>query len=111
MSHRMLRRFVTAGALAALLALFAPAQAEARELGALGGMLRWLNGFWENGVSALWPSAKAPAGGEGVAAQRPTAKQGLGIDPFGQPLPAPGTPQGLICGAPCEEGPGMSPNG
>lgn len=106
MSHRMLRRFVTAGALAALLALFAPTQAEARELGALGGMLRWLNGFWENGVSALWPSA--PAGVEGVADRRPTTKQGPGIDPNGKP---PATPSGTTCGAACDQGPGIDPNG
>src|SRR5690349_20969592 len=43
MSHLMLRRIVTAGALAALLALSLPAAADARELGGTDGMLRWLN--------------------------------------------------------------------
>jgi hypothetical protein len=109
MSQRMLRRIVTAGALAALLALFMPAQAEARELGGWGGMLRWLNGFWESGASALCPSA--PAGEGGVADRRPTTKQGFGIDPNGKPIPDPATPSGTPCGATCDQGYGIDPNG
>lgn len=98
MSHRRLRRIVTAGALAALLAVSLPAQAEAREIGGKGGMVQWLRSFWENGVSFLWPSAPDP---------RSTTKQGLGIDPNGNPIPTPTT----MCGAGCDEGPGIDPNG
>lgn len=98
MSHRMLRRIFTAGALAALLALSLPAAADARELGGTGGMLRWLSSLWQNGISALWPSAPEP---------RPTTKAGYGIDPNGNPIPTPTT----MCGAGCDEGPGIDPNG
>jgi hypothetical protein len=101
MSQRMLRRIVTAGALAALLALSLPAPAGARELGGTGGMLRWLKSFWENGISALWPSAAA--GEEG----QPAAKAGPGIDPNGKPAPPPVTPSGAMG----DEGPGIDPNG
>lgn len=102
MSQRMLRRIVTVGALAALLALSLPAPADARELGALGGMLRWLNDFWESGVSALWPSAPA---------DRPITKEGPGIDPNGKPVPDPAIPSGTSCGVACEQGLGLDPNG
>jgi hypothetical protein len=102
MSQRMLRRIVTAGALTALLALSMPGQAEAREIGGWGGMLRWLNGFWGSGVSSLWPSAPA---------DRPATKQGPGIDPNGKPVPDPPIPSGTTCGAACDQGPGIDPNG
>lgn len=98
MSQRTLRRTVTAGALAALLAVSLPAQAEAREIGGTGGMLRWLKSFWENGVSVLWTSAPDP---------QPATKEGPGIDPNGKPIPTPTT----MCGASCDEGPGIDPNG
>lgn len=98
MSQRTLRRIVTAGALAALLALSLPTSADARELGGTGGMLRWLKNFWGSGVSVLLPSAPDP---------RSTTKQGYGIDPNGNPVTAPNT----MCGSRCEEGPGIDPNG
>lgn len=98
MSQRTLRRIVTAGALAALLALSLPAQAEAREIGR-GGMLQWLKNFWQNGVSVLWPSAPAD--------RQPTTKERPGIDPNGNRIPTPTT----MCGAGCEQGPGIDPNG
>jgi len=101
MSQRMLRRIVTTGALAALLALSMPAQAEARELGGRGGMLQWLSSFWERGVSAVWPAA--PAGED----RQPTMKEGPGIDPNGKPVPTPTIPSG----ATGDEGPGIDPNG
>jgi hypothetical protein len=107
MSQRMLRQIVTAGALAALLALFIPAQVEARELGAPGGMLRWLNSFWENGVSALWPSAPA---GEGGSDRPPATKAGYGIDPNGNPIPAPAAPSSASCETTCDKGYRIDPN-
>lgn len=98
MSQRTLRRTVTAGALATLLAVSLPAPAEAREPGGTSGMLQWLKSFWENGVSALWPSTPD---------SWPTTKAGYGIDPNGNPIPTPTT----MCGAGCDEGPGVDPNG
>ena len=99
MSQRMVRQLVTAGAFAALLALSLPAQAEARELRGMGGMLQWLNSFWENAASAVWPSSAA---GED---RQPTRKSGLEIDPNGRPAPT--TPSG---GA-GDQGYGIDPNG
>lgn len=99
MSQRMLRRTVTAGALAALLALSMPARAEARELGGRGGMLQWLSSFWERGVSAVWPSA--PAGED----RQPTTKGGLEIDPDGRPAPT------APSGGAGDQGYGIDPNG
>lgn len=98
MSQRMLRRIVTAGTLAALLALSLPAPADARELGRTGGILQWLKSFWANGVSALWPSATGEEG-------RLTTKEGPGIDPNGKPTPPDPS------GATGEQGPGIDPNG
>ena len=96
MSQRMLRRIVTAGALAALLALSLPAQADARELGGRGGMLQWLKSFWGDGISALWP-----ARGD----RQPTMKEGPGIDPNGKPTPP------TSSGATGDQGFGIDPNG
>jgi hypothetical protein len=102
MSQRTVQRITAAGALTLLLVLAGPARAEAREPGR--GVWRWLTAFWEDGASILRT-------GTGETDRRSTTKQGLGIDPDGQTNPGPSGSTGQSCGAACEQGFGLDPNG
>lgn len=106
MSHRSLRRHLTAGVLAAVLAGAAPAHA--RDLGTTGRAWLWLQDAWTRGVSALWDRTPVMArqGQEGDW-QR---KEGWGLDPNGaaSPAPAPAAPTCTTCS---DQGYGIDPNG
>jgi hypothetical protein len=103
MSHRSLRRQLTAAVLAAVLAGAAPAHA--RDLGTAGRAWTWLQDAWTRGVSALWDRTPAPA--RNSAAWQ---KEGLGLDPNGStsPAPAPAAPDCTTCS---DQGYGVDPNG
>lgn len=95
MSQKTVRRVVAAGVLTILLGLAGSAPAEARELRDAGSVGQWLAGLWKNAVSVLWPESPA------------TEKAGPGSDPNGNPLP----PSATSCGAACDAGFGVDPNG
>lgn len=97
MSQKTVRRVVAAGVLTILLGLAGSAPAEARELRGTGSVGRWLAGLWQNAVSVLWPGSPATE----------NEKQGAGTDPNGRPLP----PSATSCGAACDAGYGVDPNG
>jgi len=103
MSHRSLRRHLTAGVLAAILAGAAPAHA--RDLGTAGRAWLWLQDAWTRGVSALWERTPAPA-----RASAAWQKEGLGLDPNGSASPAPG-PAAPDCTTCSDQGLGLDPNG
>lgn len=92
MSQRRIQRIAAAGALTALLA--GPVHAEGWEPGAW----RWLTEIWKGSASILWSGSDAD--------RQVITKQGLGIDPDGQPHPA-----GPACTAGCEQGWGIDPDG
>jgi len=103
MSHRSLRRHLTAGVLAAILAGAAPAHA--RDLGTAGRAWLWLQDAWTRGVSALWDRTPvAERRGQETGWPR---KEGPGLDPNGSASPSPG-PAAPAC-ASC--GDGIDPTG
>jgi hypothetical protein len=104
MSHRSLRRHLTAGVLAAVLAGAAPAQA--RDLGTAGRAWLWLQDAWTRGVSALWDRTPvAVRRGGGPEDQR---KEGDGLDPNGAPKPSSAAP---ACASCSDQGAGLDPLG
>ena len=101
MSHRSLRRHLTAGVLAAILAGAAPAHA--RDLGTAGRTWLWLQDAWTRGVSALWERTPAPA--RAARSSAAWQKEGHGLDPNGSTSPAP------ACASCGDGGLGIDPNG
>lgn len=86
MRNRKLSRIITAGCLAALLALPGAASADTGGPGAW----EWLVNFWQEGLSALWTSGESAPGpapgsesGTGGAESNGDDDQGHGIDPNG----------------------------
>jgi hypothetical protein len=95
MTQRTLRRFVTAGACAALLSMGAATPAQARSLGTLDRAWQFFQGLL---------SWSAP-----VAKPATTQKQGLGLDPNGSPNSATNAqPSCVSCN---DQGLGLDPNG
>lgn len=104
MSHRLLRRCVTAGVLAAVLLGATPAHA--RDLGTARSAWLWFQDAWTQGVSAFWDRMPVPAG-QGVRDQR---KEGNGLDPNGGTPPRPNSaPE--ACGLCSESRQSLDPNG
>jgi hypothetical protein len=107
MSHRTTYRVLAAGALALVLALAGATPAQARDLGGPASVWQRLARAWESGLSLLWPwTTPAQSGPRGV-----TPKEGLGVDPNGNPKPAPRATGNTTCGTCDEEGLGVDPNG
>ncbi|HEV2852148.1 MAG TPA: hypothetical protein VHC97_05020 [Thermoanaerobaculia bacterium] len=106
MSHRSLRRHLTAGVLAVVLAGAAPAQA--RDLDTAGRAWLWLQDAWNRGVSVFWERTPvAVRRGEAAEVQR---KEGWGLDPNGSTSPAP-DPAAPACDSCSDAGHGLDPNG
>jgi hypothetical protein len=105
MSQRTLQRFVTAGALAAILFIGAAVPAQARDLGTAGHAWGWLEELWTRSVSVLgiWTAAPAPARGP--------LKQGPGLDPNGVPTPTANFTGESTCGTCSDQGYELDPNG
>jgi hypothetical protein len=76
MSQKKVRRLLTAGALAILLAN-GPAWAGTREAGRAQGVWQWLAHIWQTALSALWSGSSTQNSGGG------TVDQGYGVDPNG----------------------------
>ena len=109
MTRPIVRRLIAVGALAMLLALAGPAQAEAGDFGKGVDLLGWLAKFWENGLSVLWGGE---AGGEGGG--RPSAtfmKSGYGSDPNGGTTQGTPPSSGPGAGSSGDQGAGTDPNG
>lgn len=91
MSHRFVRRAVTAAVLAASLVFALPARAAGPGAWAAppdlaARALRWL--------AALWPGDDAPDVRD---------KAGAGVDPNGSPAPPPPSPGLAVCSDGCEQ--------
>lgn len=90
MNQRTIRRAITAGVLAAVLALPGPVHAAGPGNSGSANLWDWLSSLWERGIFVLWPlSAASGSAGPGGS--------GPGADPNG------GTAQG-------EQGPEADPN-
>ena len=105
MSQRTLQRFVTAGALAAILFIGTAVPAQARDLGTAGHAWGWLEELWTRSVSVLgiWTATPTPTRGP--------LKQGLGLDPDGAPKPTANSTDAPVCGSCSDQGYGLDPNG
>lgn len=110
MTRPIVRRLIAVGALAMLLVLAGPAQAEAGDFGKGVDLLGWLTKLWENGLSVLWGGEAGEEGG-----RRPSSafmeEQGPGTDPNGgttQGTPPSGGPG---AGSSSDQGLGSDPNG
>lgn len=101
MNQRTIRRAITAGVLAAVLALPGPVHAANPGHGGSANLWDWLSSLWERGISALWPLSAASGSSETGSGANPDggSAQGTdGVDPSG------GTTQG-------DAGAGVDPNG
>ncbi|HEX4964391.1 MAG TPA: hypothetical protein VF173_26475 [Thermoanaerobaculia bacterium] len=85
-----LRRCLTVGVLAVLLATAGAVPGNARDLGMAGRAWTWVQAVWEQGFSNLWDG-----GGRGATRSRNTnlipyfAYEGPGLDPNGSTNPKP----------------------
>jgi hypothetical protein len=77
MSQKNVRRLITAGALAMLLAANGSAWAGTRDAGRAHGVWQWFAHIWQTGLSALWTGSSTQNSGGG------TIDQGYGVDPNG----------------------------
>jgi hypothetical protein len=107
MNQLMLRRFVTVGALAAILFLAASGSAQARGFSSAGAW-GWLQEVWSQGVAGLWNGAGTPAPARNARDVGGVLKGGLGVDPNGSPGPNSLAPSCATC---TDSGPGLDPSG
>jgi hypothetical protein len=104
MNQRTIRRAITAGVLAAVLALPNPVHAASPGSGS-ANLWDWLSSLWEKGIAALWPLSAASDSSEVGSGEGGSASDGG----TAQGEHAPGAdPDGVDSG---DQGPGADPNG
>lgn len=110
MIQRTIRRLVTLGALAAVLALAAAGPVQARDFSTAYPTWSCLQDLWSQSVSAFWPWSGDPASARETGDAAGLRKAGNGLDPNGSTSTTPTTsqPPCTDCG---EQGNGVDPNG